>query len=69
MDWKAPENSCNFTKVLIPFSTVDDLSCTEENCYKYRTFEEIDEYQNLTTYKLMEMDIAAEHNKNGTKLG
>jgi len=67
MDWKIPVNTtCNYTKITIPFATIDDMSCTDVNCTKFKSWKELDKYQNETTYELMRMDIAAEHNKPNT---
>lgn len=46
----------------IPFATVEDIyNCSAETGCKFMTFEDVDQYQNKTSYELMAQDIEAEH--------
>lgn len=66
--WTIPSNTnSTLANSTIPFVTVGDSECNNvsTNCSApiYTTYKQVDNYQNATSFALMNEDVAAEHNQ------
>ncbi|CAL6080536.1 ABC_transporter family protein [Hexamita inflata] len=66
--FQIPSNiSSQLRQSFVPFVTVDDLSCDQPLCARFKTFEELDENVNKTVYDLMQEDIDSQYQYDNKK--